>query len=99
MKKYERILFEKLDKLGEKLGIKVDVSIEPNLDPDIDDMDIDELKEYLADLEDKLKELDNNEPHESDVEKCNDWEEEYDRLELLISDVEDRLEELQDENF
>lgn len=44
------------------LTIKFSVKISTDDDPDIDDMTIEQLEAYLAELEDQLDELDANEP-------------------------------------
>lgn len=70
--------------------IKVDFGNEP----EIDEMDAEQLREYLAQLEEQLAELDAREPKNEESEKYDDWADEHEDLEDLIDEVKDRLDEL-----
>lgn len=65
MKEYEKItqnelnkLILKAQKLEEELGVDIDITVEP----DIEELNIEQPEKYLDDLEEKLEELEDNEP-------------------------------------
>lgn len=62
----------------------------------IENLTIEELNSYLADLRNQLAELECNEPDGNDCEEYDDWDEQMAELEALIFDIEDRLDELRD---
>lgn len=90
MKSYEEVTQEQLKKLEEELGIKINIAVEP----DIESLTVEQLEEYLGDLECRLSDLEDNEPDAADEEAYDDWEDEYGRIEELIEEVMERLEEL-----
>ena len=71
MKEYEIIKQEQIRRLEEKLGIKIDIEVEP----DIEEFNEAQLEEYLADLEDRLGELEDNEPDDTGSDEYDEWEE------------------------
>ena len=79
MKEYEIIKQEQLRRLEEKLGIKIDIEVEP----DIEEFNEAQLEEYLADLEDRLGELEDNEPDDTGSDEYDEWEESRLKLEEL----------------
>lgn len=82
----------------ENKGFEIEIKIEiKNSDePDIDEMNADQLREYLAELEAQLDELDGEEPEDDESEEYDEWAEKHEAIEDLIDDVNDRLEELAD---
>lgn len=90
MKEYEIIKQEQIKRLEEKLGIKIDIEVEP----DIEEFNETQLKEYLADLEDRLGELEDNELDDTGSDAYNEWEEKYCEIEDLIEEVNEHLQEL-----
>ena len=62
---------------------------------DNDAMDVEELKEYLAAMRDRIAELDAREPADMESEAYEEWGEEHEELEDLVDEVLDRLEDLQ----
>lgn len=61
---------------------------------DIGAMDVEELKEYLAALRERIAELDEEEPADMESEEYEDWGERHEELEDLVDEVLDRLEDL-----
>lgn len=90
MKEYEVIKQEQIKRLEEKLGIKIDIEVEP----DIEEFNETQLTEYLADLEERLGELEDNEPDDTGSDEYDEWEEKYCEIEDLIDEVDERLREL-----
>lgn len=78
-------------KRDEDNGIKVTFSTED--EPAIDEMSKEELLKYRAVLEDKMEDLDVEEPDDETPEH-EAWEELHEELEDLLDEVEDRLDEL-----
>lgn len=61
-------------------------------DADIDEMTAQELAEYLAFLEDRRAEMDENEPDDEDSDAFADWAERHEELEDLYDEALERLE-------
>lgn len=78
----------------EEIKFSVDFSTED--DPDIDEMSVEQLRAYLAELEGRLDEIESNEPDDNGSDAYDEWSDKRDELEDLISEVEDRLDELGD---
>lgn len=72
-------------------GLEVSFSLEN--EPDIDEMSKEELLKYRAALEEKLEDLDAEEPDDETPEH-EEWEELHEELEDLLGEVEDRLDDL-----
>ena len=72
-------------------GFKVTISKDEG--PDIDEMSKDELLKYREVLEEKIDELDAEEPDE-DTPEHEEWEVMHEELEDQLDDVEDRLDDL-----
>ena len=97
-------IFEEIKKaIEEKVGITIDitrdeddgfkVTISKDEGPDIDEMNKDELLKYREVLEEKIDELDAEEPDE-DTPEHEEWEVMHEELEDQLDDVEDRLDDL-----
>ncbi len=97
-------IFEEIKKaIEEKVGITIDitldeddgfkVTISKDEGPDIDEMSKDELLKYREVLEEKIDELDAEEPDE-DTPEHEEWEVMHEELEDQLDDVEDRLDDL-----
>ena len=83
-------IFEEIKKaIEEKVGITIDIT----RDEDIDEMRKDELLKYREVLEEKIDELDAEEPDE-DTPEHEEWEVMHEELEDQLDDVEDRLDDL-----
>lgn len=80
--------------LGVKNQIKFSIKISTEDEPDIDEMTIEELKDYIAELEAKRDALETIEPDEGSDE-YEEWEDRYAEVEEQIDEAEERLEELQ----
>lgn len=61
-------------------------------DADIDEMTAEELEDYLAFLEERRAELDENEPADEDSDAFADWAERHEELEDLYDEALERLE-------
>ena len=61
-------------------------------DADIDEMTAQELAEYLAFLEERRAEMDENEPDGEDSDAFADWAERHEELEDLYDEALERLE-------
>lgn len=81
---------EQLKQLEEKLHFLIDVEVEP----DIDELTIEQLEEYLLDLDYRISDLDGYEPDDEDSDAHEEWEDKYYDLEELYKRVEERLEQL-----
>ena len=97
-------IFEEIKKaIEEKVGITIDitrdeddgfkVTISKDEGPDIDEMSKDESLKYREVLEEKIDELDAEEPDE-DTPEHEEWEVMHEELEDQLDDVEDRLDDL-----
>ena len=73
--------------------IKFSVCIIGN-EPEIEEMDSEQLREYLAQLEEQLAELDAREPKNEEAEEYDNWADKHEDLEDLIEEVKDRLDEI-----
>ena len=62
---------------------------------DVDEMTAEELKEYLAFLEDRRAEMDEHMPQDEESEEFADWAERHEELEDLYDEAMERLEDLQ----
>lgn len=62
------------------------------LDADIDEMTAEELAEYLAFLEERRAEMDENEPADEDSDAFADWAQRHEELEDLYDEALERLE-------
>lgn len=61
---------------------------------DIDAMTVEELREYLTALRERISELDAQEPADMESEEYEEWGEAHEELEDLVDEVLDRLEDL-----
>lgn len=61
---------------------------------DIDAMDPEELKDYMAQLQEQIAELDKKEPRNMNSEAYEAWGDRHELLEDLLDDVLDRLDEM-----
>ena len=80
----------------QSITIKFSVDFSTEDDPDIDEMSVEQLRAYLAELEGRLDEIESNEPDDNGSDAYDEWSDKRDELEDLISEVEDRLDELGD---
>lgn len=62
----------------------------------LEDMNRQELLEYLAQLEAQLQELDAREPRNMNSEAYEDWADEHEELEDAIDEVREFLDEVED---
>ncbi len=88
IKDHEKIAQYKMKKF-EGLLVEIDTVVEP----DIEELTVDQLQEYLADLEVRLDELEDNEP-DTNSDEFDEWDDKYSEIEDLIDEVEERLKEL-----
>ena len=58
--------------------------------PDIDAMDAAALRDYLAEIRERIARLDEDEPED---EAYDEWSEQHEKLEDIADDILDRLEE------
>ena len=65
-------------------------------EPDLQAMDADALKAYLAQLRERIAELDAREPANMNSEAYEEWGEAHEDLEDLVDEVMDLLDELQE---
>ena len=61
---------------------------------ELDDLSLEELKEYRAELEARLCDMDEEEPEDMVGEAFERWADAHESLEDLLSEVEDRIDEL-----
>lgn len=89
---------EKMSTEKENNGFEIEIKIEikNSEEPDIDEMDANQLRDYLAELEAQLEELDDEEPEDDESEEYDEWAEKHEAIEDMIDDINDRLEELAD---
>jgi len=85
-----------VEKENNGFEIEIKIEIKNSEEPDIDDMDANQLRGYLAELEAQLEELDGEEPEDDESEEYDEWVEKHEAIEDIIDDVNDRLEELAD---
>jgi len=85
-----------VEKENNGFEIEIKIEIKNSEEPDIDDMDANQLRVYLAELEAQLEELDGEEPEDDESEEYDEWVEKHEAIEDIIDDVNDRLEELAD---
>lgn len=62
---------------------------------DIESMDLEALKDYMAQLQEQIALLDEKEPRNMNSEAYEAWGDRHELLEDLLDDVLDRLEELE----
>lgn len=67
----------------------------PEDDLTIEEMNLEQLKAYLAELRGMLDELDAHEPKNPDSEAYDKWAARHEAIEDTVDDVLDRLDELQ----
>lgn len=75
-------------------SFKIKIEIDTDDAPEIDEMNAEQLKAYLAELEAQKDELDACEPEDDESDEYDDWADRHEDLEDLIDEVEDRLDEL-----
>ncbi len=84
---------------GKKAGkvIEVDFSAKTTDEDDIylEDMNAEQLREYITALKAQLDELDSLEPADEESEEYEEWADEHEELEDVIDEALDRLDELQ----
>ena len=61
--------------------------------PDIDAMDAAALRDYLAEIRERIARLDEDEPEDMASEAYDEWSEQHEKLEDIADDILDRLEE------
>ena len=99
-----RDLFEEIRKaVEEKAGITIEikrdgkkgleVTFSQEDGPAIDEMSKSELLQYRAVVEEKLEELEDEEPGD-DTPEHEEWEDLHEELEDLLDEIDDRLDEL-----
>lgn len=82
--------------MGEPIIIKFSAKVEFGEElPDVNAMTIHELKAYRNILEEKIEQLDEQEPDDEESEEYEEWADEHEELEDLLDEVIDRLDELQ----
>lgn len=82
--------------MGEPIIIKFSAKVEFDEELlDVEEMTIDELKAYRDTLEEKIEQLDAQEPDDEESEEYEEWADEHEELEDLLDEVIDRLDELQ----
>lgn len=65
-------------------------------EPDVDEMTVEELKDYFAQLEKLLIALDQQEPEDEESEAYDDWADEHEDLEDRMDEVRELLEDRED---
>jgi len=78
--------------------IKVDFTAGKSAEDDIypEDMNAEQLREYIAALKQQLAELDALEPADEESDEYEAWADEHEELEDVIDEALDRLDELAD---
>ena len=78
-------------------GVTVEFAIGPSIgsESDINQMEIEQLEAYLAELEEQLDDLEADEPEDDDSDEYEEWEDQCEELRDLIDEVQEKLEELQ----
>lgn len=61
--------------------------------PEVADMNPEELRQYWQEIEDKIADLDEEEPEDMDSEAYDDWADRHEMLEDIRDKIEERLEE------
>ena len=61
--------------------------------PEVADMNPEELRQYWQEIEDKIVNLDEEEPEDMDSEAYDDWADRDEMLEDIRDEIEERLEE------
>lgn len=61
--------------------------------PEVADMNPEELRQYWQEIEDKIANLDEEEPEDMDSEAYDDWADRHEMLEDIRDEIEERLEE------
>ena len=61
--------------------------------PEVADMNPEELRQYWQEIEDKIANLDEEEPEDMDSEAYDDWADRHETLEDIRDEIEERLEE------
>lgn len=64
------------------------------LGDELDSLPLEELEEYRAELEARLRDMDDDEPENMAGEKFEQWADAHESLEDLLSEAEDRIDEL-----
>lgn len=67
----------------------------PQEEPDIYEMDVDALKEYLAQLRAQIDRLDEDEPEDMESEAYEAWGEQHELLEDMVDEVLELLDEME----
>lgn len=62
--------------------------------PEVADMNLEELRQYWQEIEEKIADLDEEEPEDMDSEAYDAWGDRHEALEDLADDILDRLDEL-----
>ena len=61
--------------------------------PEVADMNPEELRQYWQEIEDKIADLDEEEPEDMDSEAYDAWGDRHEALEDIRDEIEERLEE------
>ena len=61
--------------------------------PEVADMNLEELRQYWQEIEEKIADLDEEEPEDMDSEAYDDWADRHEALEDIRDEIEERLEE------
>ena len=61
---------------------------------ELDSLSLEELEEYRAELEARLRDMDDGEPEDMAGEEFEQWADAHESLEDLLSEVEDRIDDL-----
>ena len=61
--------------------------------PEVADMNLEELRQYWQEIEEKIADLDEEEPEDMDSEAYDDWADRHETLEDIRDEIEERLEE------
>ena len=61
--------------------------------PEVADMNLEELRQYWQEIEEKIADLDEEEPEDMDSEAYDDWADRHEMLEDIRDEIEERLEE------
>lgn len=80
--------------LGNGRKVEVTLRVSDVEELDVDDMSIEELEAYIAQLRAKRDALEDEEPDDEDSDEYEEWEEECEQLEDMIDDAQDRLDDL-----
>ena len=64
------------------------------LGDELDSLSLEELEEYRAELEARLRDMDDDEPEDMAGDEFEQWADAHESLEDLLSEAEDRIDEL-----